>query len=100
MSDFEDILWLDGTDQADLIRSSEISPGELIEAAIHRIEELNPSLNAVVTPMFDEARKTISGGSQGTTRGCAVFPERPSRRLWRGPVDVRIAVAERLRSGK
>jgi amidase len=46
---------LDATAQADLVRRREVQPRELVEAAIRRIERLNPTLNAVVTPMFDEA---------------------------------------------
>jgi len=46
---------LDATAQADLVRRREVQPRELVEAAIRRIEQLNPTLNAVVTPMFDEA---------------------------------------------
>ena len=56
MPDFEDILNMDATDQAALIRRSEISPTELVEAVIGRIEMLNPGLNLVVTTLFDEAR--------------------------------------------
>ena len=33
----------------------EVTPVELVEAAIERIEALNPTLNAVVTPIFDRA---------------------------------------------
>jgi amidase len=50
-------LWrLDATAQAALVRENSVRPIELVEAAIARIESLNPKLNAVVTPMFDRAR--------------------------------------------
>ncbi|MGH7301760.1 MAG: amidase, partial [Candidatus Rokuibacteriota bacterium] len=53
MSDF----WrLDATAQAALVREKSVRPIDLVEAAIARIESLNPKLNAVVTPMFDRAR--------------------------------------------
>jgi len=48
---------LDAMGQAALVRKGEVSALELVEAAIARIERLNPQLNAVVTPMFDEARR-------------------------------------------
>src|SRR5579872_3696983 len=51
---------LDGTAQAELVRSKQVKPIELLEAAIHRIEQLNPSLNAVVTPMYDLARSAAA----------------------------------------
>ncbi|MGQ0432585.1 MAG: amidase [Microthrixaceae bacterium] len=47
---------LDATAQAALVASGQVSPGELIEAAVERIERVNPHLNAVITPLFDSAR--------------------------------------------
>jgi amidase len=47
---------LDGIAQAELIQQGQLSPRELVDATIARIEKLNPSLNAVITPLFDEAR--------------------------------------------
>jgi len=41
---------------AKLVRDKKVSPVELCEEAISRIEKLNPILNAVITPMFDIAR--------------------------------------------
>jgi amidase len=52
---------LDATAQALLVRRGEVKAIELVDAAIERIERLNPVLNAVVTPMFDLARKAASG---------------------------------------
>jgi len=52
---------LDATAQAELIRKKEASPRELVDAAIARIEKLNPRLNAVVTPLFDKARAAADG---------------------------------------
>jgi amidase len=46
---------LDGTAQADLVRRGEVTSVELVEAAIEQIEQLNPTLNAVVTPAFESA---------------------------------------------
>ena len=56
-----DIAHLDATAQADLVRRKQVKPIELVDAAIERIERLNPTLNAVITPMYDEARKAASG---------------------------------------
>ena len=47
---------------ADLVRRGEISPGELLEAALQRVERDNPTLNAVVTPLYDAARRAIANG--------------------------------------
>ena len=47
---------LDATAQAELVRTGEVSAKELVEAAIARIEALNPQLDAVVRTRFDQAR--------------------------------------------
>src|SRR5262245_41250017 len=49
---------LDATAQALLVRRKEVKPIELVEAAIARLERLNPELNAVVTPMYERACET------------------------------------------
>ncbi len=52
---------LDATAQAELVRTGQASPAELVDEAIERIERLNPELNAVITPLFDKAREAASG---------------------------------------
>jgi amidase len=52
----DDLAFLDATAQAELVRQKEVKPIELVEAAIARIEQLNPTLNAVITPMYELAR--------------------------------------------
>ena len=56
-----DLARLDATAQAEMVRSGEASPLELVEAAIARTEALNPELNAVIHPLFDEAREAAEG---------------------------------------
>ncbi len=46
----------DGLGLAELVRQRATTPLELVEAAIARIEMLNPQLNAVIHPMFNQAR--------------------------------------------
>ncbi|KPK92346.1 MAG: amidase [Deltaproteobacteria bacterium SM23_61] len=46
---------------AELVRKKEAKPTELVDAAIERIERLNPTLNAVITPFFEQARKAAAG---------------------------------------
>jgi amidase len=52
----------DGLGLAELVRTNMVKPEELLEAAIERVERLNPQLNAVVTKMYDEAREAIRAG--------------------------------------
>ena len=47
----------DSLDLAQLVRSRQASPRELVDQAIARIERLNPALNAVIHPMFAQARR-------------------------------------------
>lgn len=47
---------LDATAQAELVRCREASPLELVDAAIQRIQSVNPQLNAVVWERFEKAR--------------------------------------------
>ena len=48
---------MDATAQADLVRRREASPLELVDAAIQRIQNVNPQLNAVVWERFEKARE-------------------------------------------
>jgi amidase len=50
-----ELAFADATELAGLVRSGEVAPRELVAASIARIEALNPRLNAVVTPMFEQA---------------------------------------------
>jgi amidase len=47
---------LDATAQAELTRRGDVKPLELVDAAIARVEELDPSLNAVIIRQFERAR--------------------------------------------
>jgi amidase len=61
---------IDATEQARLVRDGEVSPSELVDEAIGRLESLNPQLNAVIHPLLDEARAAAAGDlPQGPFRG-------------------------------
>ncbi|MDZ4691623.1 amidase [Terricaulis sp.] len=51
----------DGLGLAELVRKREVTPAELLDAAVERIERHNGSLNAVVYKAYDEARAGASG---------------------------------------
>ena len=67
----DEILNLDAVAQAELVRKREVTPVELVDAAIARIEHVNPQINAVIIPLFDKARALASSGSipQGPLSG-------------------------------
>jgi amidase len=52
----------DGVGLAALVRRGEVSPAELVEEAIARIERHNGTLNAVVYKGYDDARAAIAAG--------------------------------------
>ena len=51
-----DLARHDATAQAGLVRSGELSPLDLVDAAIERIERVDPKVNAVVIRLFERAR--------------------------------------------
>lgn len=61
-SGFSEYFDYDALGLAELVRRKEVSPEELLEAAIARVEAIDPEINAVVTRMYDEARATIETG--------------------------------------
>ena len=67
----DQFAYLDATAQAELVRKGDASPLELVDAAIARIEKLNPQLNAVIHPLFDKARRQAQAADlpDGTFRG-------------------------------
>lgn len=58
----QETRWMDATSQALLVQSGQVSALELLEAAVDRIEQLNPAVNAVVTQWFDHARTVAETG--------------------------------------
>src|SRR5258708_24738432 len=67
MADYADY---DGLGLAELVRKGAVTPAELVEAAIERIEKHNPTLNAVVYKGYDDARREAVGGlPDGPFRG-------------------------------
>jgi Asp-tRNA(Asn)/Glu-tRNA(Gln) amidotransferase A subunit family amidase len=52
-----------------MVREGAISPLELVEAHLQRIEARNPSINAFVTVLADDARETARALERSGTRG-------------------------------
>ena len=59
----------DGLALAALVRRGDVTPRELVEEAIARIERNNPALNAIVRPMFEEGRETAARLAGGAPTG-------------------------------
>ena len=58
---FSDYGNCDGLGLAELVQKKKVSPSELVEEAISRIEKHNPQLNAVVLPLYERAREKARG---------------------------------------
>ena len=65
----DETRWLDLTDQASLVRRGELTAAELVQAAIERIEALDPALNAVIHRRFEQATEEASGTLDGPFAG-------------------------------
>ena len=78
---------LDGVDAlglAALVAAGEVTPEELLEQAIDRVDRLNPTVNAVVRRMDDEARRHLAEDLPekdrfAASRSCSRTTRRPIR---------------------
>jgi Asp-tRNA(Asn)/Glu-tRNA(Gln) amidotransferase A subunit family amidase len=69
MSDFPEYENYDAVGLAQLIASKELKATEVIEAAIHRAEKVNPRLNCIVHPMYEEARRKVGNTTSSPLGG-------------------------------
>ncbi len=59
---------------AEKIASGAVSAAEVTEACIRRINQVNPSLNAMVVPLFDRARVDAAAVDRARSRGESLGP--------------------------
>jgi amidase len=98
----------DGLGLAELVRKKKVSPAELVEEAITRIETHNPKLNAVVYKLYERARAAAKGKlSEGPFRGVPFMmkdlnatveglPTSHGNKLWKSiPASVSTEIAKR-----
>jgi amidase len=62
MANFTEYSNYDGLGLADLIRRKEVSPTEVLEAALDAAARIDPQINAIVYDMTNEATRTIEQG--------------------------------------
>ena len=62
MADFKEYERYDGLGLALLVRRKEVTPTELLDAALARVERYDPKIAAIVHPQEDVARKRIANG--------------------------------------
>src|SRR6202048_2136824 len=67
---FEEYRQHDAVSLAGLIAKRQVSPEEVLEAAIGRGEQVNPAINAIVHKQYEQARKAVATGlPEGPLRG-------------------------------
>jgi amidase len=66
---FDEYVKLDAMAMAELVQRGEVTALELLELAIGRAEAVNGSLNAIIHPLYDHARKQIAAGLGGPLAG-------------------------------
>jgi Asp-tRNA(Asn)/Glu-tRNA(Gln) amidotransferase A subunit family amidase len=70
MSGFAEYEQYDALGLAELVRRKEVTPEELLDAAIERVEARNPAINAVTMKLYDYGRRAIADGlPEGPLRG-------------------------------
>ena len=67
---FEEYRKLDAISLAGLITKRQVSAEEVLETAIARAEQVNPTINAVVHKQYEQARKAVAAGlPEGPLKG-------------------------------
>lgn len=71
----EELSRLDAVAQAERVRRGEVSPRELVDAAIARIEKVDPAVHAVIHERFERAREDASSPAlpDGPFRGVPIL---------------------------
>src|SRR4051794_41378930 len=67
--DADDLAWSGLARQAELVAAGEVSPAELLDVALARIERLDPDLNAFRRVFADEARAAAREAEERRARG-------------------------------
>jgi aspartyl-tRNA(Asn)/glutamyl-tRNA(Gln) amidotransferase subunit A len=69
----DDLCWTPATTLAAMMRKKKVSPVEVVDAVLARIDALNPRLNAYVVVLADEARKQAKAAERALTRRSATL---------------------------
>ena len=67
--DTDAIYYKDATELATLIRTKQLSPREVVQAHLDRIEAVNPKVNAIVTLIAEDALKAATAAETAVLNG-------------------------------
>src|SRR2546430_10659118 len=73
------LCWLPATELATLIRRKKVSPVEVVDAILDRIDRINPKLNAFVTLTDEAARREAKAAERPLMRQSTLL--RPLHRV-------------------
>lgn len=73
-TDTETLCYTPAVDLVKMIREKKLSPVEIVDAFLERIDEVNLRLNAYVTLLPDEARNQAQAAEAGVMKGEALGP--------------------------
>ena len=79
MSLADELAYTTAAELAARIRRRELSPLEVIDATIARIEERNPDLNAFVFRGYDDARTQAKAAEQAVIEAAAAAEAQPAQ---------------------
>src|SRR5262249_31218393 len=65
------LVWLSATELAGLIRKKKVSPVDVVDAVLARIEAVNPKLNALLTPTREPAPRDAKAAERALPRRAA-----------------------------
>lgn len=69
-----DLCFIPATEAAARIRSGDLSPVELMDAVLARAEALEPRLNALAAPTFEQARTAARAAAEAVAKGAELGP--------------------------
>lgn len=70
----DELAYVTAVDLADLIRQKQVSPVEVVDAVLARVERVNPSLNAYCLVRADAARTEARAAEASVLRGDSLGP--------------------------
>ncbi|HQV24882.1 MAG TPA: amidase family protein [Acinetobacter sp.] len=66
---FSDYVQYDGLGLAQLVQKKEVHPSELLSVALERAHQVNPKLNAIIIPMYEQAQQRSTQALTGAFAG-------------------------------
>lgn len=87
----------DAVGLAELVKMKEVTPAELLDEAIRRVESVNPQLNALVMPLYEQARGQLKAGlADGPMTGVPVLIKDLAQAYANAPLKNGTRMYERL----